>query len=99
MKKNTHPQYFQEAKISCVCGNSLTIGSTTQTITVELCNTCHPFYTGKQKLIDTAGRVEKFQKRASQKESLSLTRKGKKTKRVERAKKIEQEEKTPLKGE
>lgn len=92
MKKKGHPTYYNNAVISCVCGNSLTIGSTAQTITVELCNACHPFYTGKQKLIDTAGRVEKFQKRASQQITLSATRKGKKVKRVTRAKKSAEEQ-------
>lgn len=96
MKKQGHPVYYNDAVISCVCGNSLTIGSTAKSITVELCNACHPFYTGKQKLIDTAGRVEKFQKRASQKETLSATRKGKKVKRVTRAKKNSAEEQTDV---
>lgn len=96
MKKNTHPTYYSDAKISCVCGNSLTIGSTVKDITVELCSTCHPFYTGKQKLIDTAGRVERFTKRASQKETVAAVRKGKKIKKDTRVKKelaVEAEEK------
>jgi large subunit ribosomal protein L31 len=65
MKKDTHPTYYPEAKVTCACGNSFTVGSTVKEINVELCSECHPFYTGKQKLVDTARRVEKFQERTS----------------------------------
>jgi large subunit ribosomal protein L31 len=61
MKKDIHPKYFEDAKVSCVCGNKFTTGSTKPEIKVELCSACHPFYTGKQKLVDTARRVERFQ--------------------------------------
>ncbi len=61
MKKEIHPKYYKDAKVTCVCGNQFTTGSTKQEIKVELCSACHPFYTGKQKLVDTARRVEKFQ--------------------------------------
>lgn len=64
MKKEIHPQYYPEAKVHCACGASFAIGSTQEKIEVELCGNCHPFYTGKQKLMDTARRVEKFQERA-----------------------------------
>lgn len=64
MKKDIHPQYHTDAKVTCVCGNTFTTGSTEKELHVEICSNCHPFYTGKQKLVDTAGRVEKFQKRA-----------------------------------
>jgi len=60
VKKNTHPQYYADAKIRCACGKVFIIGSTKKEIDVEICSNCHPFYTGKEKLIDTAGRVEKF---------------------------------------
>ncbi len=63
MKKDIHPTYFPEAKIICACGKVYTAGSTREEIHVELCANCHPFFTGKQKLVDTAGRVEKFQRR------------------------------------
>lgn len=82
MKKDIHPKYYDKATITCVCGNTLTVGSTVSNISVEICSQCHPFYTGKQKLIDVAGRVEKFQKRASKKETVSATRKGKKVKKA-----------------
>lgn len=63
MKNNTHPTYYADAKITCVCGNETIAGSTRESLKVDICSNCHPFYTGKQKLIDTAGRVEKFQAR------------------------------------
>jgi large subunit ribosomal protein L31 len=62
MKTEIHPQY-DEAKVHCSCGNEFTTRSTTSELRVELCNECHPFYTGKQKLVDTGGRVERFQRR------------------------------------
>ncbi len=86
MKKNLHPKY-QQAKVSCVCGNEFTTGSTTDEIKVELCHLCHPFYTGKQKLVDTARRVEKFHARAVKTQSVSQTRKGKKAKKEAKSKK------------
>ncbi|MEI8361398.1 MAG: 50S ribosomal protein L31 [bacterium] len=60
MKKDIHPKYNSEATMTCACGNSFITGSTVAEIKTELCAACHPFYTGKQKLIDTARRVEKF---------------------------------------
>ena len=63
MKKDIHPKYYSEAKVKCACGNSFTAGSTVPKINVEICSKCHPFYTGKDKIIDTAGRVERFKKR------------------------------------
>ncbi|OGE81912.1 MAG: 50S ribosomal protein L31 [Candidatus Doudnabacteria bacterium RIFCSPLOWO2_02_FULL_48_8] len=63
--KNIHPQYFSTSKVVCACGNSFTTGSTKQEMHVEICSNCHPFYTGKQMLIDTAGIVEKFRSRAA----------------------------------
>ena len=63
MKKEIHPKYYPQAKVKCACGNSFTVGSTMPEINVEICSKCHPFYTGKDKIIDTAGRVERFKKR------------------------------------
>ena len=63
MKKDIHPQYYPKAKVRCACGNVFTVGSTKSEIQIEICSACHPFYTGKQKLIDVAGRVEKFKAR------------------------------------
>ncbi|MFH1393197.1 MAG: 50S ribosomal protein L31 [Patescibacteria group bacterium] len=63
MKKDIHPKYYPKAKAKCACGNSFSIGSATPEINIEICSKCHPFYTGKDKIIDTAGRVERFKKR------------------------------------
>ena len=64
MKKELHPQYYQEAKVICTtCGNTFTVGSTQPELKVEVCSNCHPFYTGKEVLMDTQGRVEKFEKK------------------------------------
>lgn len=62
MKKNIHPKYYK-AKINCACGNSFEVGSTKERMEIEICSNCHPFYTGGNKLVDTAGRVEKFKQR------------------------------------
>lgn len=82
MKSAIHPQYFEEATISCACGAVYKTGSTKQAISVELCAACHPFYTGTQTIIDSARRVEKFQERLTKK---SGEVKGKATKKVARA--------------
>ncbi len=66
MKKDIHPEY-KEATFSCACGASYTTGSTIGDRTIDICSNCHPFYTGKQKLMDSAGRVEKFKRRYQQK--------------------------------
>ena len=62
MKKGLHPDY-KKAKITCLCGNVIETRSTREEIHVEICSACHPFFTGKQKLVDTAGRVERFQRK------------------------------------
>lgn len=63
MKTEIHPKYNKDTKVSCACGNSFDVGSTVEKIEVEVCSACHPFYTGTEKVIDTAGRVEKFKAR------------------------------------
>lgn len=67
MKKDIHPTYHSDAKVICACGHTFTTGSTAKEIRVELCSACHPFYTGKQKLVDTARRVEKFREKMAKK--------------------------------
>ncbi len=62
MKEKIHPNY-QVATVRCICGESFEVGSTKQEMRVEICSKCHPFYTGKQKLVDTGGRVDRFKKR------------------------------------
>ena len=59
MKPEIHPEYSQ-IKVKCACGNLIEIGSTQKSLSIDICSACHPFFTGKQKLIDTAGRVERF---------------------------------------
>lgn len=66
MKDDIHPKYYPEAKVTCACGNTIITGSTIPEITVEICSQCHPFFTGEMRLIDTQGRIERFQaKRAA----------------------------------
>lgn len=63
MKKDIHPKYFDKAEVFCACGAKYDFGSTKEKITVEICGACHPFYTGTEKVLDAAGRVEKFKTR------------------------------------
>ena len=65
MKSETHPTYFPEAKVVCACGRHFAVGSTKEKLEVEICSSCHPFYTGNEKILDAAGRVEKFKARRS----------------------------------
>jgi large subunit ribosomal protein L31 len=78
MKANTHPNYYVST-VTCACGVSFTTRSTRKEVRVEICSACHPFFTGKQRLIDTAGRVERFQKRFSKTEGQTVKRKPKTT--------------------
>jgi large subunit ribosomal protein L31 len=70
MKTNLHPKYFPHATVICACGNTFKTGATKEEIRVEICAMCHPFYTGEEKLIDIAGRVEKFKLRRAAKVEL-----------------------------
>jgi large subunit ribosomal protein L31 len=63
MKEKIHPQYFNDAEVICACGNRWTVGGTRKEMRVELCSQCHPFFTGERKMMDTAGRVERFKRR------------------------------------
>ena len=65
MKEKIHPTWYPEARVHCACGSTFTTGSTMKEIAVEICSACHPLFTGQQKLIDTAGRVDKFNQRAA----------------------------------
>lgn len=82
MKKDIHPKYYPEAKVNCACGNKFTTGSTMEELKVEICSACHPFYTGKQKLLDSARRVEKFRAKVDAKAKVKVVHKGKRAKRV-----------------
>lgn len=76
-KKEIHPQYFEKTKVTCACGNTFVVGSTMKEINVDICAKCHPFFTGEEKLIDTAGRVEKFKARTAKASAIP-----KKTKKI-----------------
>ena len=65
MKSDIHPTYFENITATCACGATFTVGSTAEKIDVEICSSCHPFYTGLEKVLDTTGRVDKFKKRAA----------------------------------
>ena len=63
MKEKLHPKYYEDAVVTCSCGNSFTTGSTQKNLKVEVCSACHPYYTGERRMLDTTGRVERFKKR------------------------------------
>jgi large subunit ribosomal protein L31 len=63
MKPKIHPKYYNNAQVTCLCGNTFVTGSTKPEIRVEVCSKCHPFYTGEHRIVDTLGRVERFKKR------------------------------------
>lgn len=92
MKKDIHPKYYSNTKVTCSCGANFEIGSTVPELKVDICSNCHPIYTGKKKFIDTAGRLEKFmakmEKSNKMKEEISAREKA----RTSKAKKAENEE-------
>jgi large subunit ribosomal protein L31 len=91
MKKDIHPKYYPEAKIICACGNTIKTGSTVPEMKIEICSACHPFFTGKKKLIDATGRVDRFkklaEKTAAKKSFLKVKSKTEKKKAVKEKKK------------
>lgn len=80
MKKDLHPTYYPNAKVTCACGNTFTVGSTQESLQVEVCSNCHPFYTGKDKVMDKVGRIQKFKERMAQKQDTPRKAKTKKAK-------------------
>ncbi|MFA4999356.1 MAG: 50S ribosomal protein L31 [Parcubacteria group bacterium] len=82
MKSEIHPEYHKNATIACVCGNIIKVGSTKEKMEVEICSKCHPFYTGTEKLIDTAGRVERFKARRAKGEAMPKKEKKVRVKKV-----------------
>ncbi|MBU1167143.1 50S ribosomal protein L31 [Patescibacteria group bacterium] len=100
MKKKIHPKYF-ETEVTCACGNAYKVGSTVEKINVEICSMCHPFYTGKQKLVDTAGMVDKFkekmEKAKSMQEKALKAKIDKKKKAEKKDKKVEKRDKPKTK--
>jgi len=87
MKKDIHPKYYPNAKVICACGNTFTTGSVEKEIHVEICSACHPFYTGKAKFVDTAGRVDRFKKMMEKSTAKAKKNKGKKKERIKLKKK------------
>jgi len=89
MKSGIHPQWFNDATVSCACGNSFTVGAYKKEIRVDICSKCHPFFTGEMRFVDTMGRVEKFQQKIkaaeSQKEVFKAQKKKKEDEQVRRA--------------
>jgi large subunit ribosomal protein L31 len=63
MRDGIHPTYYHDAKVTCACGNTFLTGSTSKSLRVDVCSNCHPFYTGTQRIVDTAGQVERFMRR------------------------------------
>lgn len=88
MKAGIHPQWFADAQVVCACGNTFTIGSTRESIHVEICYKCHPFFTGEMKYVDTQGRVEKFQKKQKLGQALAAKLADKKKKKLQKAEEI-----------
>jgi large subunit ribosomal protein L31 len=85
MKKDLHPTYFVDSKITCACGNVIATGSTKESIVVEVCSNCHPFYTGKQNILDTAGNVDRFKKRTERATTISAAKAEKKPRKARAA--------------
>lgn len=93
MKANIHPKYYTNAKVTCACGKSFTIGATYPKLEVDVCSFCHPFYTGQMKYVDTAGRVDAFKEKQkkAKKQVLSKTQK----RELKKRKRLEREQKKP----
>ncbi len=93
MKPGIHPTWYPDARIVCACGNTWTTGSTKKETHIDVCNNCHPFFTGEQRIVDTAGQVERFMKRVSAKEKIAATLPPPEDKR---AKKDQRDRKPPM---
>jgi len=77
MKKDIHPKYYNNATVRCACGNIFNVGSTKELVEIEICSKCHPFYTGKEKMMDAMGQVQKFKKRLEKKTEVKKWKKAK----------------------
>jgi large subunit ribosomal protein L31 len=71
MKKGIHPEFYTDAQVICACGNTFITGATKKVIRTDVCSACHPFFTGEQRIVDTGGQVERFQKRLKKTEELA----------------------------
>ncbi len=78
MKKKIHPKYNSDVEVKCACGSTFKVGSTAEKIDIEICNKCHPFYTGKEKLVDSTGRVDRFKKRMEKSSAMQVKKTTKK---------------------
>ncbi len=87
MKPSIHPTFYTTATVSCACGNTFTTGSTEKELHTEVCSQCHPFYTGKQKLLDAAGSIDKFKKRTATAVTIKGAAKPKKERKARSTKK------------
>ncbi len=98
MKKKIHPKYNKEITVTCACGNTFKTGSTVERINVEICSKCHPFYTGKQRIVDTENLVKKFEdKQKAAKKDAVKKKKTKKKKRRSKVKRIKGKKEVTLK--
>ena len=86
MKKGIHPAYHDKAKVTCSCGEAFTLGSTSPVLEVEICSKCHPFFTGKEKMLDVAGKVERFKARRDKAAAAPKTVKKLRIKKIEKEK-------------
>jgi large subunit ribosomal protein L31 len=86
MKDSIHPQFNTDVVVTCACGNTFKTGSTAQSLHTEVCSQCHPFYTGKQKLLDAAGSIDKFKKRSAAAVAIKATVKVKKPRKTRASK-------------
>ena len=84
MKKAIHPVWYEDAKVSCACGNTFTVGASKPDIRIDICSKCHPFFTGEMKFVDTMGRVERFQKKQAAAKATSAILADKKKKKLQR---------------
>ena len=80
-KSGLHPTYYNDTLVTCACGHTFTTGATVQTIKTDICSNCHPFYTGEQRIVDTAGQVERFMKRLQAAQTGRTSKKKKRTAR------------------
>jgi large subunit ribosomal protein L31 len=96
VKPGIHPNWYPDAVITCACGNSWTTGSTKKEIHIDVCNKCHPFFTGEQRIVDTAGQVERFMKRMNAKEQIAATQPAPEDKKAKKEKRREHKPETPI---
>jgi large subunit ribosomal protein L31 len=89
MKQGIHPKWYEEAKVSCACGNTFVVGASKPEIRIDICAKCHPFFTGEMKFVDTLGRVERFQQKIVQAQANKSQLNDKKKKKAEEQKRRE----------